>query len=132
MTDAKNDWTPAEREALEWHLASHFSGNSQPHMSGDPRARLNPGTKRRMDDAVDAALAALAPFVAAREAAAFKRGAEAMREACAQFHETRVAASLPRPDAPLSEAKIRGYVQPAWHRTSAQLIAVLTIPEDKP
>jgi hypothetical protein len=79
----------------------------------------------------DAALAALAPFVAAREAAAFKRGAEAMREACAQFHETRVAASLPRPDAPLSEAKIRGYVHPAWHRTSAQLIAVLPIPEDR-
>jgi hypothetical protein len=99
MTDAQIVWTDAEREALEWHLASHFSGNRQPHMSGDPRARLNPGTKRRMDDAIGSVFEALAPFVAARAEAARLR--EALRECCTHLrdewpHDT---ATLPRLEA---------------------------------
>lgn len=39
-------------ERLEWALAIYFSGNRQPHMSGDPRARLSPGRQRDLSDAV--------------------------------------------------------------------------------
>ncbi len=37
---------------LEWILAIHFSGNRMPHMSGDPRNRLSPGQRLRLDDVV--------------------------------------------------------------------------------
>ena len=78
-----NGWPDDASELIEWSLAVHFSGDKMPHMSGDPRNRLTPGARRRMEDARDAVLDALAPLIAAREAAAYRRGAEAMREACA-------------------------------------------------
>lgn len=80
MTDTPtntNGWPDDAREALEWVLAIHFSQNRQPCMSGDPRDRLSPMQRRNMEDARDAMLEALAPFVSAREAAA----AMAMRDA---------------------------------------------------
>jgi hypothetical protein len=43
----------ADREALGYLLAGHFSGNSQPDMSGDPRKRLSPLRRRDMDDAIN-------------------------------------------------------------------------------
>lgn len=46
-------------ELIEWHFAALVSGNNMPHMSGDPRARLHPGQRRRLNDAARAALAAL-------------------------------------------------------------------------
>jgi len=46
-------------ELIEWHFAALVSGNNMPHMSGDPRARLHPGQRRRLNDASRAALAAL-------------------------------------------------------------------------
>jgi hypothetical protein len=91
MTDAPNGWPPEAREALEYALASHFSRNRQPHMSGDPRARLSTMERRNFDDAIHAALAALAPHLAAREAAAFKRGAEASREQVAHWADAELA-----------------------------------------
>jgi len=44
---------------LEWILAIHFSGNRMPHMSGDPRNRLSPGQKLRLDDAVQSIMEAI-------------------------------------------------------------------------
>lgn len=44
------------REQLEWVLAIHFSQNRMPDMSGDPRRRLTPLTRRNMDAAIDALL----------------------------------------------------------------------------
>ena len=46
-------------ELIEWHFAALVSGNNMPHMSGDPRARLHPGQRRRLNDAARAALASL-------------------------------------------------------------------------
>jgi hypothetical protein len=46
-----------DRDTLSWLLASFFSGDRQPHMSGDPRARLSPLRRRDLDDAVQGILA---------------------------------------------------------------------------
>ena len=70
----------------------------------------------------DAALAALAPFVAAREAAAFQRGAEAMREAAV------VAAEDTDP------AEITNKWEEGWAdavEDIAAAIRAILIPEDK-
>jgi hypothetical protein len=64
MSDAKIVWGDAEREAV-------FRAIWEVEHGDTVRA--------------DAALTALAPFVAAREAAAFKRGAEAAREQVAHW-----------------------------------------------
>ena len=67
MTDAI-EWPPEAREAVARIIeAAYVNG-------------CNAGGASVAADA----LAALAPFVAAREAAAFQRGAETMREACAE------------------------------------------------
>lgn len=46
-----------DREAVAHELGYRFatlvSGNNQPHMSGDPRARLLPHIRRRFDEACD-------------------------------------------------------------------------------
>ena len=78
--DNTGGWPDAEREAVEWALAVHFSQNRQPCMSGDPRDRLSSLQRRKMEDARDAVLGALAPLIAVREAAA----AMAMRDAAAE------------------------------------------------
>lgn len=85
MTDAHvhGGWPDAARETVEWALAIHFSGDRMPHMSGDPRNRLSPGRRRAMEDARDAALEALAPILAEREAAARHEGIEA----AAKWHD---------------------------------------------
>ena len=111
-----NGWPDDASELIEWSLAVHFSGDKMPHMSGDPRNRLTPGARRRMEDARDAVLDALAPLIAAREAAAYRRGAEAMRGEAAQYLLT-LSASSPR------------WGSPEEH---AESIRALPIPEDKP
>lgn len=65
----------SEREELENILAIFFAHNRQPHMSGDPRARLSPLQRRDMEDAITEILAAgwsraIPAPVALREAAA--------------------------------------------------------------
>jgi len=80
-------------ELIEWHFAALVSGNNMPHMSGDPRARLHPGQRRRLNDAARAALAALRqhrPDVAAvldGEAVAVPvEPTEAMLDAMGEMH----------------------------------------------
>ena len=82
-TQNLNGWPDAARETVEWALAVHFSGDRMPHMSGDPRNRLSPGRRRAMEDARDAALEALAPILAEREATARREGIEA----AAKWHD---------------------------------------------
>lgn len=64
MSDLKTD--------LEWILSIHFSGNRMPHMSGDPRNRLSPGQRLRMDDVVQSIM----EIVQQREQAARREGME--------------------------------------------------------
>jgi hypothetical protein len=85
--DTAPAWPDPAREAVEWALAVHFTQNRQPCMSGDPRDRLSSLQRRNMEDARDAVLEALAPLVAAREAAAWAAGAEAMKLAAAEAVE---------------------------------------------
>lgn len=40
---------------IGYHMAALVSRNNQPHMSGDPRARLHPHERRRFDDACNEA-----------------------------------------------------------------------------
>lgn len=80
MTAERDDWPADAREIVEWALAINFTRNRQPHMSGDPRSRLSSLQRRDMEIARDAVLAALAPYLAARVAAAEEAGARAMRE----------------------------------------------------
>lgn len=81
----------------------------------------------------DAALGALAPYLAAREAAAFQRGAEKMREAC-------VAAVRPKGKRPCDcercdcgnagdNQAVTAWDADAWN---ANALRALPIPEDKP
>jgi hypothetical protein len=46
-----------DQDTLSWLLASYFSGDRQPHMSGDPRARLSSLRRRDLDDAVQSIIA---------------------------------------------------------------------------
>jgi hypothetical protein len=92
MTDA--NWPDEAREALEYAMASHFSRNRQPHMSGDPRMRLSAMERRNFDDAMRTALETLAPFVSAyardvratalREAAGIARTHAAAAKRCSE------------------------------------------------
>jgi hypothetical protein len=85
MTDAQIVWTPAAREAVAFGQREAWRDEADirdetlnwPDIEDEDRECWLKGA--------DAALAALAPFVAAREAAAFKRGAEAMRTSTAQW-----------------------------------------------
>jgi hypothetical protein len=46
-------------DLIGYHFAVLVSGNNQPHMSGDPRARLLPHVRRRFDDACEATAEAI-------------------------------------------------------------------------
>jgi hypothetical protein len=46
-------------DLIGYHFAALVSGNNQPHMSGDPRARLLPHVRRRFDDACETAAEAI-------------------------------------------------------------------------
>lgn len=57
--DTARGFDAALIEAMARAMASHFSMNRMPHMSGDPLNRLGSQERRRLDDATDAALTAL-------------------------------------------------------------------------
>ena len=105
MTDAM--WTPEAREAAR--DAIHAKRYTRLGMDVEPMDNTD---ARYCGSLADAALAALAPFVAAREAAAFQRGAEAMRSDAADY----VAECMAALGLPLGVQSIRD----------------LPIPEDKP
>lgn len=50
-------------EAMARAMATHFSMNRMPHMSGDPLARLGSQERRRLDDATQAALTTLCTLI---------------------------------------------------------------------
>lgn len=48
-------------EAMKIAIGPHFIGNRMPDMSGDPLRRATPYERRRIDEAVTAALAVVQP-----------------------------------------------------------------------
>jgi hypothetical protein len=106
MTDAQIVWTKAEREAAVEAELVELCQNEYPDR-----------------DIASKILAALAPFVAEREAAAFTRGAEAMREDCAAWHD-KVAAQ------PVGNDEDDNPAARARHRFAAWRLRRLPIPED--
>lgn len=57
-------------EIIGYHLASMVSGNNQPHMSGDPRQRIQPARRRQFDDACQSAAEAVLARAGAAQAPA--------------------------------------------------------------
>jgi hypothetical protein len=104
MTDAQIVWTSAERKAVEALLEPLRDAiideiNAKPNQGQDGYSQgLRDGlrcadvaARQVLPKSTDAALAALAPHLAAREAAAFKRGAEASREQVAHWADAELA-----------------------------------------
>jgi hypothetical protein len=50
-------------DIIGYHMASLVSGNNQPDMSGDPRARLHAHVRRRFDDACREAAGKIVAYV---------------------------------------------------------------------
>jgi hypothetical protein len=57
MSEIDHSERMGDRDTLSWLLAPFFSGDRQPHMSGDPRARLSPLRRRDLDEAVQSIIA---------------------------------------------------------------------------
>ena len=112
MADAI-EWPPEAREAVARAICVALGDD--PDREGKRLLAYDPAS--------DAALAALAPFVAEIKAAAFQRGAEAMR-----LVSKRAALDVLIPD-DASAAEGHGRAMASFE--AAMLIANLPIPEDK-
>jgi hypothetical protein len=132
MTDAQ--WTEAEREAVAFSQREAWRDEADirdetlnwPDIEDEDREAWLKGA--------DAALSALAPFVSKIEAAAFKRGAEAMRTDCATIVDAHAAAAKRCSEESDVIYRIRAEFLANFHAITqaADDVRVTPLPEHKP
>ena len=120
---APNDWPPEAREAVA--RAIHAKRYTR---LGCDVLPMDNDDARFCGALADAALAALAPWVAEIEETAFQRGAEAMREKIAVEHD---AAAVRQDEGQPGPTTLTGGFLGAYERCWATATRALPIPEDK-